>query len=349
MIPASLVVGIGMGCLLMAGVALSRSRRPAPFKAASLLTLIALSTYGLAADPTVAGAMIAVPLAFGAVLMIVCSLIPLFWMSAVLFFRPEWPWLRGAIVVVALTIIGAFSAATQGSARAIGSAIYYFAAALLALNVLTLCGRALSSRKRQRSSDAIAALGCLGALIALLDLIQSGAKRLGLIDTWMSGWRLGLLAATMLAASLLLLTFATMRAGRRLAPARGDEVLPRLLALMDREEPWRDEGITIGELARRIGAPEYRLRRVIIDDVGCSFRDYINGHRIEAAKEKLRASDATIAQVAFEVGFTSLSAFNRAFRAKVGTTPTDWRRNAGPIILTESCNLNAPEGSAQTR
>jgi hypothetical protein len=50
MIPAGLIVGIGIGGLLIVGVALSRSRRPAPFKAASLLTLIALSTYGLAMD-----------------------------------------------------------------------------------------------------------------------------------------------------------------------------------------------------------------------------------------------------------------------------------------------------------
>lgn len=335
MVPLSLLVGIGIGCLMIAGFALSRSRRPAAFKAASLLTLVALGTYGLAAVPAIRGMIGANPLAFGVVLLIVCGLVPLFWLTAVLFFRPRWPWLQGTIIVAALSLVGAYSAVARDTASAVGLAIYYAAAFVLASDVLMLSVRALLDRRRQPSNDAIAVVSCLGALMALLDVVQSGARRLDLIDTWMTGWRLGLLTATMITASLLLLTFATMRAGRNPAPARGDELQPRLRALMGRDQPWRREGITIGELARRVGTPEYRLRRVIIDDFGCSFREYINGHRIEAAKENLRATDATISQIAFDVGFTSLSAFNRAFRAKEGTTPTEWRRKRAES-LTES-------------
>nr|QQZ51854.1 helix-turn-helix transcriptional regulator [Phenylobacterium glaciei] len=36
-----------------------------------------------------------------------------------------------------------------------------------------------------------------------------------------------------------------------------------------------------------------------------------------------------VSTIAFEVGFSSLAPFNRAFRDITGKTPTDWRRAQG--------------------
>ena len=49
--------------------------------------------------------------------------------------------------------------------------------------------------------------------------------------------------------------------------------------------------------------------------------------RVMAAAELLNSSDATVATIAGQVGYQSESAFSRAFRAEVGTTPARFRRD----------------------
>lgn len=108
-------------------------------------------------------------------------------------------------------------------------------------------------------------------------------------------------------------------------------MLHRLEALMA-AGGWRREGLTIGQLAGELGLPEHRLRRLINRSLGHrNFADFLNAHRIEAAKRRLAdPADArtTVAVIAFDLGYGSLGPFNRAFRAATGATPTEWRREA---------------------
>jgi AraC-like DNA-binding protein len=106
------------------------------------------------------------------------------------------------------------------------------------------------------------------------------------------------------------------------------EKLDRLMAA----EGWRREGLTIGDLATDLELPEHRLRRLINQRLGHrNFTDFVNGHRIEAAKRRLAdpaEARTTVAAIAFDLGYGSLGPFNRAFRSATGATPTDWRRQA---------------------
>lgn len=108
-------------------------------------------------------------------------------------------------------------------------------------------------------------------------------------------------------------------------------LLAKLKAFMN-AGGWRQDGLSIGALARDLGTQEHRLRRLINARLGHrNFADFVNGYRIEAAKARLadpRQADATVASIAFDLGFGSLSPFNRAFRASTGSTPTEWRRAA---------------------
>lgn len=101
---------------------------------------------------------------------------------------------------------------------------------------------------------------------------------------------------------------------------------------MSFDRAYRREGLTIGRLAEMLGAPEYRLRRLINQGLGHrNFNSYLNGYRIAEAKTALadRAQDATpILTIALDAGFNSLGPFNRAFRADTGVTPSDFRRAA---------------------
>ena len=108
--------------------------------------------------------------------------------------------------------------------------------------------------------------------------------------------------------------------------------LRRLMAEVDQEQVWRNEGLTIGSLATRLAIPEHQLRRLINQSLGYrNFTAFINERRITAAKDMLRdplGRRTTIATIAFEVGFASLGPFNRAFRDATGQTPTQWRKLA---------------------
>lgn len=108
-------------------------------------------------------------------------------------------------------------------------------------------------------------------------------------------------------------------------------LLAKLEGFMD-AGGWRREGLSIAALAQELGTQEHRLRRLINTRMRHrNFADFVNGYRIEAAKARLAdpaEAEATIASLAFDLGFGSLSPFNRAFRAATGATPTTWRRAA---------------------
>lgn len=59
-----------------------------------------------------------------------------------------------------------------------------------------------------------------------------------------------------------------------------------------------------------------------------NFLDYLTELRMEAAKELLRDPLRSTAEVANMVGYESANYFTRAFKKKVGMTPTDYRRRA---------------------
>jgi AraC-like DNA-binding protein len=114
---------------------------------------------------------------------------------------------------------------------------------------------------------------------------------------------------------------------------RDASLLQRLMDALDKDEVWREEGLTIGALASRLGAAEHHLRRLINEDLGYrNFAAFLNERRIAAAQDALadpQKSRLAISTVAYEVGFRSLAPFNRAFREITGKTPSDWRRAAG--------------------
>jgi AraC-like DNA-binding protein len=69
----------------------------------------------------------------------------------------------------------------------------------------------------------------------------------------------------------------------------------------------------------------YRLFRV---QTGVTPHLYLNTLIMEQALEALVASEAPIADIGFDLGFSSQSGFTRFFAANVGMAPTDYRRAA---------------------
>lgn len=120
------------------------------------------------------------------------------------------------------------------------------------------------------------------------------------------------------------------------AAAEDEPADPALLATLERlmsvDRLYRQEGLTIGVLAGRLGLPEYRLRRAINRGLGYrNFNEYLNRHRLADAKQALAdpaQADVPILTIALDSGFQSLGPFNRAFKADTGMTPTEYRKAA---------------------
>lgn len=119
------------------------------------------------------------------------------------------------------------------------------------------------------------------------------------------------------------------------APAEDapDRALAAALARhMGEGRGYAQEGLTLAGLAEQLGAPEYRLRRVINRGLGHrNFNAYVNGLRLAEAKRRLAdpaERGLPVLSIALDVGFGSIGPFNRAFKAETGLTPTEFRQRA---------------------
>ena len=84
--------------------------------------------------------------------------------------------------------------------------------------------------------------------------------------------------------------------------------------------------IEISDLARGAGVSVSQFERDFVNVMGVSPRRYITKVRIEAAMDMLRGEGA-IVEIAHACGYSDQSAFTRRFRASVGLSPSEYRRN----------------------
>ena len=109
-----------------------------------------------------------------------------------------------------------------------------------------------------------------------------------------------------------------------------DQIIQALNRLMHEEHIYEQAELRLSDLALKLNTPVYILSQVINQEVGLNFFNYVNGIRIEKAKEKIQSGflkSNTVEGLAYEVGFNSVSTFNRAFKRKTGNTPSAFARS----------------------
>jgi AraC-like DNA-binding protein/ligand-binding sensor protein len=87
-----------------------------------------------------------------------------------------------------------------------------------------------------------------------------------------------------------------------------------------------DQPLPLGQVARHAGLSESHFCRIFRDSSGLTLTDYVNHCRVNWAKRELLKPEARISEIAFLVGYQSLSQFNRSFVRIVGLSPTLYRR-----------------------
>ncbi len=109
-------------------------------------------------------------------------------------------------------------------------------------------------------------------------------------------------------------------------------VLKKLQTLLEDQKEYRKMGLTIGQVANLVEIPEHQLRKIINAGLGYrNFNSYLNEFRIGEAQEILNdpeMRDEPIVNIALDIGFRSLSSFNKAFKGQTGLTPTEFRQKS---------------------
>lgn len=105
-----------------------------------------------------------------------------------------------------------------------------------------------------------------------------------------------------------------------------EAVLERLDRELNERKIYRDESLTMPMLANEIGVTTAQLSEIINTRFEKNFKLFVNEFRVKEAQELLKASDRSVLDVAFDVGFNSKSAFYAAFRASTGLSPVQFRR-----------------------
>lgn len=99
-------------------------------------------------------------------------------------------------------------------------------------------------------------------------------------------------------------------------------------AMMERRL-WQREGLGIAQLATELRTQEYLLRRAINQHLGYrNFNDFLHDYRLREAAGRLESpSDRAlpVLTIALDCGYGSIGPFNRAFKARFGVTPTQYR------------------------
>ena len=76
------------------------------------------------------------------------------------------------------------------------------------------------------------------------------------------------------------------------------------------------------------GFSESHFMRYFKETMGTSFVDYLKDYRLTMAARLLQSSDSSVLSISGEVGFESLSYFNRAFKKHYGMTPLQYRKGS---------------------
>lgn len=119
------------------------------------------------------------------------------------------------------------------------------------------------------------------------------------------------------------------------------ELLNRLLTEENNSEPQivvkakrfvnahLEEKLSLDAVASHVGVSPFYFCKLFKQATDMTLTEYVNRRRVEWAKRKLINPNSRVTEVAFDVGFQSVSQFNRSFLKYVGVSPTRFRGTGG--------------------
>jgi len=87
-----------------------------------------------------------------------------------------------------------------------------------------------------------------------------------------------------------------------------------------------DQALDLHQLAQDVGCAAHYLSRLVKQDTGKTLSLHLRALRIEKAAELLSNNRFNVTEVAYEVGYQSLSHFSKAFAQEKGMTPSQFSK-----------------------
>jgi AraC-like DNA-binding protein len=88
---------------------------------------------------------------------------------------------------------------------------------------------------------------------------------------------------------------------------------------------FQESDLTLEQVSNQTGINQRRIANFIQQNFGCNFKTYINQIRINEAKRLLKETNLNMGEIAFKVGFSNQSHFNRVFKSLVNINPSEFR------------------------
>lgn len=108
--------------------------------------------------------------------------------------------------------------------------------------------------------------------------------------------------------------------------AHQEDLPPYVLAAKSYINRHYAEHVSLDVLAHEISINKFYLQKLFSKTMGLSPNEYLTNVRIQEAKRLLRSSNLPIAQIALEVGFSSISHFIEQFKAHEQMPPSVYRK-----------------------
>jgi len=104
------------------------------------------------------------------------------------------------------------------------------------------------------------------------------------------------------------------------------DVLVHLRRARDHLDQNFAEPIDLAAVAAIAGVSKFHFHRLFSATYGKSPASYLTERRIERAQDLLRATNLTVTEICFAVGYSSLGSFSARFKELVGDTPSAVQR-----------------------
>ena len=102
-----------------------------------------------------------------------------------------------------------------------------------------------------------------------------------------------------------------------LTPEEVERFKQKIVQVMEKQKPYLQTNFSLSQCAELTGIPGHILSYVLSESLKQNFLHFVNTYRIEEAKVALldsRKQHLSIAGIAIDCGFNSLSSFNTAFK-----------------------------------
>ena len=93
----------------------------------------------------------------------------------------------------------------------------------------------------------------------------------------------------------------------------------------------QNNAICLATVAKAVNTSTFYFCKLFKRATGLTFTDYLARVRIEKAKTLLLDPNRRVSEVAYDIGFQSLTHFNRVFRKIVGRSPSSYRQSASRL------------------